>query len=440
MEFHDKLTIPNLGRMAVMDSVRKSEVDLLANEYAEKQVSLDLYYNRNMDAHIEQYFPSESLRSIPVTTLRILPKFARARMLHYKKAPYRLIGGESAQDYLDYTYHLDTQCRIASELAWTLGMIHMRSRWNQVKQRIEYDILPNVKEYFYEGESVPFGYSYEIDNDANGNKQYVFWSEDREEQGLHFIFTSDGKVKAVDGNPEMINIYKVNPISKIIFPYDASDVSRVSLQACIGFTQVMLAIRYQTGSPVISGIDQEIPDIPFGIDRLIALPSDSSFQYITPNTDINGMIAGIKELLTITAQNHNLAINFSQGTTPPSGIALKIMNLENEEAREADIPIISEFEQERYAVDRRLLEVHTNRSFSESYAVDFEESSVPQEWANERNKLEFMLENNQMTREELVRYFNPDITDEELADKMGTLEEEQPQAPTNPLLEALQRG
>ena len=146
MEFHDKMTIPNLGRMAVMDSVRRAEMDLLADEYAEKQVSLDLYYNKNMDAHIEQYFPSESLRSIPVTTLRILPKFARARMLHYKKTPYRLIGGESAQDYLDYTYHLDTQCRIASELAWTLGMIHMRSRWNTVKQRIEYDILPNVKE------------------------------------------------------------------------------------------------------------------------------------------------------------------------------------------------------------------------------------------------------------------------------------------------------
>ena len=51
-----------------------------------------------------------------------------------------------------------------------------------------------------------------------------------------------------------------------------------------------------------------------------------------------------------------------------------------------------------------------------------------------------MLENNLMTREELVRYFNPDITDEELEEKMGTLEEEQPQAPTNPLLEALQRG
>ena len=47
MEFHDKLTIPNLGRMAVMDSVKKAEDMVLEDEYAKKQTALDFYYNRN---------------------------------------------------------------------------------------------------------------------------------------------------------------------------------------------------------------------------------------------------------------------------------------------------------------------------------------------------------------------------------------------------------
>ena len=444
MEFHDKLTMPNLGRLAVMESVRKAEINLLEDEYAEKQTALDMYYNRNMDALIEPHFPSVSLRQLPVTTLRVLPKFARARMLHYKNPPKRVIGNESADEYLDYTYHLNSQCRIASELAWVLGSIHMRSRWNELKQRIEYDILPNVKEYYYEGEAQPFGYSYEIGKDANGNRQFYFFSEDREEAGLHFIFTSNGKIHPVDGNPEMINVYGVNPISRINLPYHANDVVRASLNACIAMTEIMLAIRYQTGSPVITGIDQDIPNMKFGIDRLIALPEGSNMSYVVPNTNIQGMIDGVKELLTITAQNHSLAINFSQGTTPPSGIALKIMNLENEEAREADIPIMQEFEEERYNVDRRILEVHTGRSFNESYGVDFAESKTPMEWAKEKDKFLFMLEQGLMTKKELyLKMVNPDALPDEIEQKFKEVEEEQEQPQqkqTNPLLKALANG
>ena len=432
--------------MAVMDSVRKAENELLKEEYAQKQVALDLYYNQNMDKHVEAHFASSSLKQIPVTTLRILPKFARARMLHYKTNPYRTIGNEQANEYLEYTYHLDTQCRIASELAWVLGGIHMRSRWNERKKRIEYDILTNVKEYFYEGESEPFGYSYEVGKDSNGNRQYYFFSEDRDgEAGMHFIFTSDNKIIPVDNNPDMINPLGINPISRIKFPYHAGDVVRACLNANIAFTEVMLAIRYQTGSPVITGVEQDIPNLKLGIDRLIVLPTGSDLSYITPNTDISGMISGIKELLTVTAQNHSLAINFSQGTTPPSGIALKIMNLENEEAREADTPIMEEFEQERYRIDRKILEVYTGRVFDESYAVDFAESKVPLEWSKEKDKYLFMLDQGLMTKKELyLKIVNPDATDEEIERKFGEIELEQEakesDQPSNPLLKALQNG
>ena len=61
-------------------------------------------------------------------------------------------------------------------------------------------------------------------------------------------------------------------------------------------------------------------------------------------------------------------------------------------------------------------------------------------WTEERNKLEFMMEHNLITREELIRKFNPDIDEAELALKMDEREPEQPEQPTNPLLEALQRG
>ena len=122
------------------------------------------------------------------------------------------------------------------------------------------------------------------------------------------------------------------------------------------------------------------------------------------------------------------------------------MNLENEEAREADIPLFKEFEEMRYEIDRKILEVHTGRVFDESYAVDFAESKMPLEWNQEKDKLQFMLDNGLMTKRELYKFFNEDITSDELEAKLEEIEEEQiveqvteqPQQPQSPLLAALQ--
>jgi len=88
-----------------------------------------------------------------------------------------------------------------------------------------------------------------------------------------------------------------------------------------------------------------------------------------------------------------------------------------------------EFEEMRYMVDRRIIEVHTNRVFDESYAVDFAETSFPDDWSAEKDKLLFMLENGIMTQKELMRHFNPDLPDIEIDQKMEEIEQEQPQEP-----------
>jgi hypothetical protein len=97
----------------------------------------------------------------------------------------------------------------------------------------------------------------------------------------------------------------------------------------------------------------------------------------------------------------------------------------------------------RYAIDRRVIEVHTGKSFDESYAVDFSESDYPEEWSVEKDKLIFLLENNLIDQKGLMKHFNPDITDEELDMRLEELTpevvEEEP-TPQSPLLSALQRG
>ena len=99
--FHDKITLPDLGRQAVIDSVRKAEDIMQRKEVAEKNVALDFYYNHNLDTHLAQWFPGNTLSQVPAFPMRIVPRFAKARMM-VLKGLQRFINGDFATEYLDH--------------------------------------------------------------------------------------------------------------------------------------------------------------------------------------------------------------------------------------------------------------------------------------------------------------------------------------------------
>ena len=440
MELHDKIMLPDLGKEAVLRSVKDAEYSALDNTIAEKNTSLDFYYNRNLDEHIQQYFSTESLSQIPPVLMSLVKRFAKSRLMLLKEPAERFINGEFNDYYTEKTHNLDSKVREFGELAWLLGSCHLQSMYNPKTQRIEYKIHPIVKEYVYDGEV--YGVSYEIHRDFNGDRQFAFWSKPLDgEQGMHFRFNVNGKMIPVGNNLEMVNPYNLIPLSKVEFNTSASDVTRCAVHASNAWTEVMIATRLMMGSPVITGLDTEIPPyLKFGVDRLIALPEGASMQYVSPSANLSQMIQSVKDLINQVGQNHSLTIRWGESSAPPSGEALKILSVDNIETRESDIPVFRDFEHERYEIDRELLSVHEGTNLSEKYSVDYPEVGFPMTWTEERNKLEFMMEHNLITREELIRKFNPDIDEAELALKMEELEPEQPEQPTNPLLEALQRG
>ena len=443
-KFHYKVMLPSLGRDIVLQSVQRAENNWKKNEAAEKDTALDFYYNKNMDTHLAQWFPGSSLEQVPPFGMRIVPRFARARMMLFKKPPERFINGEPADEYNDIAYHLDSKSREFAEIAWLIGKCHFRSKYSDRHERIEYDIVTNAKEYYLYGESTPYGVSYEIGKDIKGDRKFVFWSEDRDgEPGLHFAFDTIGRAKPVGSNTEMINPYGILPLSKVEFPSDSMDVARAALQVSIAMTEIALATRFALGQPVITGIDTEIPDLKAGIERLISLPEGASLSYVSPTGSIRDMIEAVKMMINQVGQNHALAIRWGEGGTPPSGEALKIMSMENLESRQSDIPIFKEWEHSRYEIDRTILQVHQNKTLSESYSVDFAEAGFPTTWAEEKDRLQFQLDNNLMSRKQLIRYFNSDIPDEQLDVMLGDLRDEQeaaiPAVPQTGLLQALRQ-
>jgi len=150
----------------------------------------------------------------------------------------------------------------------------------------------------------------------------------------------------------------------------------------------------------------------------------------------------------MVAENNHLRIRWGEsGGNVPSGEALRILEIENIESRESDIPIWREWEQSRYEIDRTVLAVHIGKMLPENLSLDFGEVKFPLSPSEERAWLDWKMDKGIMTKKELLLYFNPDMSDDELKMKMGELEEEKKaeapaeapvQQTATPLLDILQ--
>ena len=88
--------------------------------------------------------------------------------------------------------------------------------------------------------------------------------------------------------------------------------------------------------------------------------------------------------------------------------------------------VFREWEHQRYEIDRRILEVHNVINLPEEYAVDFAEVSYPLSPKEEREMLSWKLDNNIISQKDLLLFYNPDMSDEELENKMsGIMQENQ---------------
>ena len=425
----NQVVIPELSEQIILKTVAKAESNFKEKEKARRLTALDFYYNQNMDKHLEQWFSSESLSQIPTYPQKTVPRFARARMMLYKDPPKRLINGDDSDDYRGIAHMLDSRTKQFSELAWLLGHCHMRSSYSERHQRIEYEILPFVKEYYLDGDSEPYGYSWEIEKGEGTDRMFVFWSEDRDGiAGIHFKFNSKGSRIAIKGNEDMINPYKINPVSRVEYSSDSFDVVRSAVQIGIAMTEIALSVRGRLGQPVFTGIDEGQSVIKSGIDSALLLPEGATFQYATPGGSLIEMIEAAKAFANTTAENNHLRIRWGEsGGNPPSGESLRILEIENMESRESDIHLFREWEQQRYQVDRTILEVHGSGSFNENYSVDFGEVTFPMSPQEEREWLDWKMAKGLMTKRDLLLYFNPDMSDEELEAKLSEVKEEKDQ-------------
>ena len=375
---------------------------------------IDYYCGSSTSQYIEQYFDADAFREIPCYeanfTKRFINKMSRiytvgaaynvspqydslirmkaARMKHIERMT-RLLGTVATQvvyidgdnPHFDYSpvYYFD---------------VHLGE--NPFKpEAIMYPILGNVDDISYTDK---LRYAY-FDNaiyaeyDEKGN------IIDEYEHGygvLPFMFT-----------------HRENQLDSF-FVEGADDIVSCNEHVNITMTELQLGLRFQMfGQPYVTGLQADKRLERAGSDTILDLPEGSVFDIVAPEADLQSVIETVKFQVDLVAQNNHLYVQFAQdGGEVPSGIALKIKDLERFEDYQDDLELWKMYEHDLYKVEKEIADYNGIR-LPDQLKLDFNEPEYPKSiqdqimWDNHR------LQNNLITQAGLMQEYNDDLSIQE---------------------------
>ena len=439
------MIIQDLSEQLIIDSLSDYLNNVETQRTKEREYLLDFYEGINMEEYVGDYFGSESLQQVPLFSQNLTKRVCKARAQSYRRPPRMNVDSR----YIDLAdmQDLNTKRRQLEQLTFLLGTMAFRSVWNSRKNVVEYELLPFFEPLFLPGEKKPFGVVYALENEGMsrlGSQEFIVWTEERDGMpGRHFGINADGE--KVSFNEGDINPYGIMPVCfahryqpiRDFYVGGAEDVVRADLALSVAAMEISLCIRLGAiGVKFVTGVDDR-SRIKIGVDKVLFLPEGANFGVTGPSASIDQLIKGAKFLIEQTLNNNQLRVKFidSHGNAE-SAEALRIQEVENHQEVQNNIEDIwRKWESDRYAIDRRIIEVQTGQTLNPEMVVDFEEPQIlsPSE---ERDMYSWLFQNKLATRESYLLLKNPDLLPEDAQKLLQEVDEAEGQP--NRLLNRLQ--
>tara|TARA_B100000674_G_scaffold372317_1_gene314723 strand:- start:1108 stop:1758 length:651 start_codon:yes stop_codon:yes gene_type:complete len=165
------------------------------------------------------------------------------------------------------------------------------------------------------------------------------------------------------------------------------------------------------GQPVASGIvaDQNIARA--GSNEILMLGENGNFDIVSPKGNIESVIENIKLQLELVALNNHLYITFSDtGGEVPSGIALKIKDVERMEDYQDDKEMFRIFEHKMYKVEEAIASYNSIKLPKvDDFMIDFYDIEYPMTTQDTILQNNFDLQNNLTTQAHILMKNNKDL-------------------------------
>jgi hypothetical protein len=239
--------------------------------------------------------------------------------------------------------------------------------------------------------------------------QYAYWDAER-----YVHYDEDGNImneyEHGYGMLPFVFTHKEELIDSF-FVEGATDIMSCNEHVNITMTELQLGMRFQMfGQPFITGLNGDKKLERAGSDTILDLPEGATYGIASPEGDIEAVIEAVKFQIDLVAQNNHLYVQFAQdGGETPSGIALKIKDLERFEDYQDDLELWKMYEDDFYAVERAIA-AYNNISLPEKLNIDFNEPEYPKTIQDQVMLDEHKLRHHMIDEAGLLMEYNKDLS------------------------------
>ena len=376
---------------------------------------IDYYSGTETQKYIQRFFDADAFREIPVYSANFTKRFINKMSRIYNVGANRNVSSR----YDELTVKKDAKMKHIEKMTRLVGTVATQVIYRDDSEMPHFDYRPvyYFDVHMEDNPFVPTAITYPILHNVSEvydtrNLEYAYW-----DKSIYAHYDSNGNI--IDeyehgyGVIPFVFTHRENQIDSF-FVEGACDIVDCNEQVNITMTELQLGLRFQMfGQPFVTGVYSDKGMKRTGSDSILDLPEGATFGIASPGGDIQSVIESVKFQVDLVAQNNHLYVQFAQdGGEVPSGIALKIKDLERFEDYQDDIELWRMYEHELYHIERAI-SVYNGISLPNELKLDFIEPEYPKTVQDQILMDNHSLQNNLITQPQLMQKYNKDLSIEE---------------------------
>ena len=296
----------------------------------------------------------------------------------------------------------------------------------------DYFILRDFQAQFDEYNSrKPNAIRYIISGDEKTRTaKYMVWTNE-----LNYIEDSEMNRYLINGRNGDENPYGVIPFvwchsEHIIDDFwnaggNAADLVTANEQINLKLSQMSHKFRFKSFDPIWISGDAANEEIAFGYDSALIVPEGSTVGSISQTHSFMDDIEVIKFEIQLIERNYNLSINWGIEGNAASGFSLVVQNIDHSDDLDDQIGVARDWEENILDMERIVGNIDGLKVPKEEMRVNFAEVQMPISQTEKNMKWQFEFDNKLATRADYFRSENPDISDEEIEQKIKDIADEE---------------
>ena len=401
----------------IAESIKDLKLHQAQSRRKEIYKLIDYYAGTETQKYIQGYFDADAFREIPVYSANFTKRFINKMSRIYNVGANRNVN----PTYDALTVKKDARMKHIEKMTRLVGSVATQVIYRDDLDSPCFDYRPVYYFDVHMGDNpfIPKAITYPILHNVNDihdttKLQYAYW-----DSNMYAHYDEDGNIMSEYehgyGVIPFVFTHRENQIDSF-FVEGACDIVDCNEQVNITMTELQLGLRFQMfGQPWVTGVYSDKGMKRTGSDSILDLPEGASFGIASPGGNIQSVIESVKFQVDLVAQNNHLYVQFAQdGGEVPSGIALKIKDLERFEDYQDDIELWRMYEHELYSIEKAIAS-YNGVNLPNELKLDFIEPEYPKTVQDQILSDNHALQNNLMTQPQLLQKYNKDLSIEEAA-------------------------